>query len=51
MNKLAGITEMVLTLNELDNVHNLENRRINNTLSTYYVTVYENSTHFEPYIS
>ena len=48
-NKLEGIIEMVFNLNELDNSNNLENRTPSNTLLTYHVTAYDDSTHFEPY--
>ena len=50
MNKLEGITKMVFDLDELDNTNNLENRPPSNTLLTYHVTAYDDSTHFEPYI-
>ena len=48
-NKLEGITEIVFNLNELDNSNNLESRTPSNTLHTYHVNVYDDSTHFEPY--
>ena len=48
-NKLAGITKMVPTLNELDNSNNLKNRSSSNTLLTYHVIAYDDSTHFESY--
>ena len=38
MNKLRGITEMGLNLNELDNADNLEDGRPSNVLLTYHVT-------------
>ena len=41
MNKLAGITEMILNLNELDNTDNLEDGRPSNAD--------EDFTHFEPH--
>ena len=47
-NKLAGIMEIVLTLDELDNADNFEDRKSGHTLFTYHVTAYDNSTHFEP---
>ena len=47
-NKLRGITEMSLNLNELDNADNLEDGRPNNSLLTYHVTSKEDFTHFEP---
>ena len=37
-NKLKGITEMILNLNELDNSHNLKDGRPSNELLTYHVT-------------
>ena len=40
---------MVLNLDELDNTNNLENGKPSNTLLTYHVTTYNDSTHFEPY--
>ena len=47
-NKLEGITEIVLSLNELDNTHTLENGKPSNTLLTYHVTAYDDFTNFEP---
>ena len=47
-NKLKGITEMILNLNELDNSDNLEDGRPSNTLLTYHVTSNEDFTSFEP---
>ena len=42
---------MVLNLDELDNANNLENgTEPSNTLLTYHVTAYDDSTHFVPYI-
>ena len=38
-NKLRGITEMILNLNELDNNENLEDERPSNSLLTYHVTL------------
>ena len=48
-NKLKGITEMVLNLNELDNTDNLEDGRPSNALFTYHVTSNEDFTRFEPH--
>ena len=48
MNKLKGITEITLNLDELDNSHNLKDGRPSNSLLTYYVTSNEEFTHFEP---
>ena len=50
MNKLGGITEMILNLNELDNTDNLEDGRPSNVLLNYHVTAYEDFTHYEPNI-
>ena len=47
-NKLRGITEMFLNLNELDNTDNLEDGRPSNSLLTYHVTSNEDFMHFEP---
>ena len=47
-NKLRGITEMVLNLNELDNSDNLKDGRPSNALLTYHVTADEDFTCFEP---
>ena len=48
-NKLRGITEMILNLNELDNSGNLEDGRFSNALLTYHVTANEDFTRFEPH--
>ena len=49
-NKLRGITEMIINLNELDNTDNLEDGRPNNALLTYHVTDDDKDfTHFEPH--
>ena len=47
MNKLRGITEMIIKLNELDNSDNLEDGRPSNALLTYHVTDNEDFTSFE----
>ena len=47
-NKLKGITEMILNLNELDNSDNLKDRRLSNELLIYHVTSNEDFTSFEP---
>ena len=47
-NKLKGITEIILKLNELDNTDNLEDERPSNPLLTYHVTSNEDFTSFEP---
>ena len=48
MNKLKGITEITLNLDELNNSNNLKDGRPSNELLTYYVTDDEDFTHFEP---
>ena len=48
-NKLRGITEMFLNLDELDNSDNLENGRPSNALLTYHMTSNEDFTCFEPH--
>ena len=47
-NKLKGITEITLNLDELNNSDNLKDGRPNNSLLTYYVTSNEDFTCFEP---
>ena len=49
MNKLWGITEMILNLDELDNSDNLEDGRPSNSLLTYHVTSNEDFMCFEPH--
>ena len=48
-NRLRGITEMSINLNELDNSDNLEDGRPSNSLLTYHVTSNEDFMHFEPH--
>ena len=48
MNKLKGITEMIINLDELNNSDNLKDGRPSNSLLTYYVTSNEDFTCFEP---
>ena len=48
MNKLKGITEITLNLNELDNSDNLKDGRPSNELLTYHVTDDKDFTRFEP---
>ena len=48
MNKLKGITEITLNLDELNNSDNLKDGRPSNSLLTYYVTSNEDFMHFEP---
>ena len=47
-NKLKGITEITLNLDELNNSNNLKDGRPSNELLTYYVASNEDFTHFEP---
>ena len=44
--KFTKITNMIFNLDELDNSNNLEDGRPSNTLFTYYVTSYNEFTHF-----
>ena len=47
-NKLKGIMEMILNLNELDNSDNLKDGRPSNELLTYHVTDDKDFASFEP---
>ena len=47
-NKLKGITEITLNLDELSNSDNLEDGKPSNSLLTYHVTSNEDFTRFEP---
>ena len=47
-NKLKGITEMILNLDELDNSDNLEDGRPSNALLTNHVTSNEDLMSFKP---
>ena len=47
-NKLKGITEITLNLDELNNSDNLKDERPSNGLLTYYVTDDKDFTCFEP---
>ena len=47
-NKLKGIMEITLNLNELDNSDHLEDGRPSNSSLTYHVTSNEDFTHFKP---
>ena len=47
-NKLKGITEMIINLDELHNSVNLKYGRPSNKLLTYHLTSNEDFTHFEP---
>ena len=49
MEKLTKITNMIFNLNELDNSDNLEDGRPSNVLLTYYVSSYNEFTHFKPH--
>ena len=46
--ELVGITEMALSLDELDNTDNLEDGRLSNVLLNYHMTGSDMSMHFEP---
>ena len=46
-NKLKGITEMIINLDELSNSDNLEDGHPSNKLLTYHVTDDKDFTHFE----
>ena len=48
MNKLKGITEITLNLDELNNSDNLKDGRPSNELFTYHVTDDEDFTCFKP---
>ena len=48
VDKLACVTEMVISLDELDNTDNLEDRRLSNVLLRYLVTGSEEFKSFEP---
>ena len=47
-NKLKGITEITLNLDELNNSDNLKDGRPSNSFLTYHVTSNEDFTRFEP---
>ena len=47
-NKLKGITEITLTLDELNNSDNLKDGRPSNSSLIYHVTSNEDFMHFEP---
>ena len=49
-NKLRGITEMILKLDELNNTNNLRDGRPSSTLLTYHLTADEDFTCFQPKI-
>ena len=50
MNKLKGITEMIIYLDELNNTNNLEDGRPSNSLLMHHVVSNEDFTSFEPRI-
>ena len=50
-NKLKGITEITLNLDELNNSDNLKDGKPSNELLTYHVTDDKDFTHFEPQTS
>ena len=50
MNKLKGITEITLNLDELNNSDNLKDGRPSKSLLTYYETDDKDFMHFEPQI-
>ena len=47
-NKLKGITEMTINIDELNNSDNLKDGKPSNSLLTYHVTDDKDFTHFEP---
>ena len=47
-NKLKGIMEMIINLDELNNSINLKDGRPSNELLTYHVTDDKDFTHYEP---
>ena len=47
-NKLKGITEMIINLDELNNSDNLKDGRPSNKLITYHMTDDKDFTHFKP---
>ena len=49
MNKLKGITAMILNLDELDNSDNLKDGHPSNTSFTYHVDAHKDFTRFEPH--
>ena len=48
MNKLKGITEITINLDELNNSDNLKDGRPSNELLTYHMTDDKDFMHFEP---
>ena len=47
-NKLKGITEITLNLDELNNSNNLKDGRPSNELLTYHVDAHKDFMHFKP---
>ena len=47
-NKFAGVTEVIMSLNELDDTDNLQNGRLSNVLLRHYLTSSKAFTNFEP---
>ena len=47
-NKVKGITEITLNLDEFDNNDNLKDGRPSNELFTYHMDAHKDFTHFEP---
>ena len=47
-NKLKGITEIIINLDELDNTNNLEDGRPSNSLLTYHVDTHKDFMSVEP---
>ena len=48
-NKLKGITEMIINLDELNNSNNLEDEHPSNTLFRYHVADDKDFTRFKPH--
>ena len=48
MNKLKGITEIIINLDELNNSVNLKDGRLSNELLNYHVTDDKDFMHFKP---
>ena len=48
MNKLKGITKMIINLDELHNSNNLKDGHPSNTLFTYHLTDDKDFMHFKP---
>ena len=48
-NKLKGITEMIINLDELNNSNNLKDGHPSSTLFMYHVDAHKDFTHFAPH--